>query len=58
MAAKITVSFKDSEMELYERLKKSSCSPAVYIKDLLIKHFEELDSPKTNSSSILDSLEI
>ena len=46
---KITISFKESESQLYDRVKNCSCSPSVYIKDVLIKHFAELDAKENPS---------
>lgn len=44
---KITISFKVNELDLYDKVKNSSCSPATYIKDLLIKHFKELEAKES-----------
>ena len=50
--SKITISFKSSETELYDKIRNSSCSPAVYIKDVMIRHFEELESGKKTISKL------
>lgn len=43
---KITVSFKETEVELYRKIKDSSCCPSMYVKDILMKYFAAMDINK------------
>lgn len=40
----MSISFKDSEQDLYDRIVASSCSPTAFIKDVLIDYFKKKDA--------------
>lgn len=46
---KITISFRDTEADLYQKIKNSSCCPTVYVKDILIRHFAAMDTNKKSN---------
>lgn len=63
--ARITISFKDSEEELYKKVCASSCSPTAFIKDVLIKYFKDLETQENQNEmkqqprrSFIDNIEI
>jgi hypothetical protein len=38
----ITITFKKTEMELYNKIKSSSTSPPVFIKDVMTEYFKSI----------------